>query len=159
MPDNVGKDDVVTGLFSHVQGRQGDRRTGTLSSSASPEARPRPARCWSAMKSAIWPSCNLISVPANATALYLAKESCPRPGETVHAIGNPEARPARLWVHTSGDVRQVYHKNWNSGPPGNPNQFSLSAMVVETQVPANPGDSGGPLVNTYGGPDRRDPGF
>lgn len=86
-------------------------------------------------------------LPAGAKVVTLSKTSA-EPGEMVHAIGNTGASGS-LFSHTSGSVRNVYQKNWTSGPMGQP-VYNLSAKVVETQVPANPGDSGGPVLNEYG---------
>jgi pSer/pThr/pTyr-binding forkhead associated (FHA) protein len=78
-----------------------------------------------------------------AQAIVLAAESV-LPGQQVHSIGNPGNSDA-FWVHTSGTVRQVYHKKWKSGTTLM--LMNHEAQVVETQSPVNPGDSGGPLVN------------
>jgi S1-C subfamily serine protease len=86
-------------------------------------------------------------LPPGTPAVHLAKNS-PNPGESVHAIGNPGASDS-LWVYTSGSVRNVYQKSWQSGPQGGPPSLNIFARVVETTVPANPGDSGGPLLNEY----------
>src|SRR5207249_11462107 len=71
----------------------------------------------------------------------------PGPGQRVHSIGNPGSSDG-LWLYTSGTVRQVYHKKWQSR--GSQRIYSFEAEVVETQSPTNPGDSGGPLVNDQG---------
>ncbi len=88
----------------------------------------------------------LATLPAGVRALPLAKGS-PSPGQRVHSIGNPGGSGA-LWVYMSGDVRQVYRKQWKAGEPGR--VLELDAQVVETQSPTNKGDSGGPLVNEQG---------
>jgi serine protease Do len=80
-------------------------------------------------------------VPEGAVAVTLAASSA-SPGDTVHSIGNAGSSDAR-WIYTSGSVRAVYHKRFNSGKP-------RDLQVVETQSPINPGDSGGPVVNAEG---------
>jgi hypothetical protein len=80
-------------------------------------------------------------VPEGIPAVRLAAES-PWPGELVHSIGNPGTSHA-LWIYTSGNVRAVYRKKFNSRKP-------REMLVVETQSPINPGDSGGPVVNAQG---------
>jgi HEAT repeat protein/S1-C subfamily serine protease len=82
-------------------------------------------------------------VPDGIEALTLAKTST-SPGNPVHSIGNPGSSGA-LWIYTSGTVRQVYEKEWRTGP-----DTIHHAKVVETQSPTNHGDSGGPLVNSRG---------
>ncbi len=88
----------------------------------------------------------LATLPDGVRVLPLAKAS-PSPGQRVHSIGNP-GKSGALWVYTSGDVRQVYRKQWKAGEPGR--ILELDAHVVETQSPTNKGDSGGPLVNDHG---------
>jgi S1-C subfamily serine protease len=87
-------------------------------------------------------------VPHGAQALSLAKES-PVPGMRLHSIGNPGASDA-LWAYTSGTVRQVYHKTFQTGGRNGEKGFEVDARVVETQSPVNQGDSGGPVVNDRG---------
>ena len=89
---------------------------------------------------------SLDAVPQGVHAMRLARES-PGPGQRVHSIGNPGSSDG-LWLYTSGTVRQVYHKKWQSR--GSQRIYSFEAEVVETQSPTNPGDSGGPLVNDQG---------
>lgn len=91
---------------------------------------------------------HLQRLPLSAKALNLAKGS-PKPGQTVHSIGNPDAVEA-LWVYTNGKVRQVYEKQWVSRDDFGRPKYAHSAKVVETDSPLNPGDSGGPLVNNDG---------
>src|SRR5262249_50271805 len=81
--------------------------------------------------------------PEGVVAVKLAERE-PRPGDSVHSIGNPGASDA-LWVYSAGSVRQVYHKEWRyrTGP-------GRTARVVETQSAINPGDSGGPVFNDAG---------
>src|SRR5438132_4713805 len=82
-------------------------------------------------------------VPDGVEALPVAKSST-TPGVSVHSIGNP-GTSGGLWVYTSGTVRQVYRKHWET-EEGSQHE----ALIVETQSPTNPGDSGGPLVNARG---------
>jgi S1-C subfamily serine protease len=82
-------------------------------------------------------------VPDGVEALPVAKSST-TPGVSVHSIGNP-GTSGGLWVYTSGTVRQVYRKHWET-EEGSQHE----ALIVETQSPTNPGDSGGPLVNDQG---------
>lgn len=85
-------------------------------------------------------------LPAGVQPLPLAPES-PRPGQEVHAVGNPGVSGA-LWVYSPGKVRQVFHDRWSI--PGSLNGsglISYDARKVETSSPVNPGDSGGPLVD------------
>jgi HEAT repeat protein len=79
--------------------------------------------------------------PTQAQVLPLSRRPVNQ-GQLVHSIGNPEGSDA-CWVHTSGTVRQVYHRTWG------PKNREYSAKIVETQSPTNHGDSGGPLVNDH----------
>jgi hypothetical protein len=88
----------------------------------------------------------LDELPAWVQPLPLAANS-PGPGQRIHSIGNPGSSDA-LWVYTSGAVRAVYHKKWQSGTRRQVNEHE--ADIIETQSPTNPGDSGGPLVNDRG---------
>jgi S1-C subfamily serine protease len=88
----------------------------------------------------------LDDLPAWVQPLPLAATS-PGPGQRIHSVGNPGSSDA-LWVYTSGTVRAVYHKKWQSG--NRRETFDHEADVIETQLPTNPGDSGGPLVNDRG---------
>ncbi|HEV3262006.1 MAG TPA: HEAT repeat domain-containing protein [Gemmataceae bacterium] len=90
----------------------------------------------------------LTDVSSDAVALPVAGQSVTT-GETVHSVGNPGASGA-LWVYTSGTVRSVYHKRWQSSGGEGEHVMNCDAQVVETQSPTNPGDSGGPLVNGQG---------
>ncbi len=89
----------------------------------------------------------LAALPEAARALPLAGGS-PRPGQTVHSVGNSGVEPdggalaGALWRYSKGEVRQVYRQNRRGAP--------FQGYVVETQVPSNPGDSGGPVVNDRG---------
>jgi hypothetical protein len=69
----------------------------------------------------------------------------PRPGETLHAIGNSGAFEGALWRYIRGEVRQVSERQLKF-----PGGRTVSARVVETQIPINPGDSGGPVFNGRG---------
>jgi S1-C subfamily serine protease len=87
----------------------------------------------------------LESLPQASLPLRLAKKS-PNPGQTVHSIGNPGGSEA-LWLDTSGTVRQVSRKKWESFGLGG--ALRHAAQIVETQLPTNAGDSGGPMVNEF----------
>lgn len=90
----------------------------------------------------------LKAVPEGAQALSLAAKK-PRPGETVHAIGNSGVSDGVLWRYRRGEVRQVARKTFKCG---NDQGLTLevSALVVEVQSPTSCGDSGGPVVNGKG---------
>ncbi|MEZ6127673.1 MAG: serine protease [Planctomycetaceae bacterium] len=81
-------------------------------------------------------------LPEGVAAIELAEDSVGT-AEQVQSIGNSGSTEA-LWVHTSGDVRALYRKQFRTG--AGEHDF----MVVETQSPINPGDSGGPVVNRQG---------
>jgi S1-C subfamily serine protease len=92
----------------------------------------------------------LARVPEGAREVPLAARG-PRPGETVHALGNSGARDGVLWRYGRGHVRQVYRHRLKGDAEGEEEaEYELNARVVETQVPSNPGDSGGPVVNDRG---------
>jgi S1-C subfamily serine protease len=61
-----------------------------------------------------------------------------RPGEDVHAIGNPGASHG-FWIFSGGQVRQVFD-----------NFEIVHAAVAQTTLPSNCGDSGGPVLNNRG---------
>ncbi|MCM2373292.1 S1 family peptidase [Aporhodopirellula aestuarii] len=84
----------------------------------------------------------LAEVPQRAKAIEMATRSI-LPGEDVDLIGNPGGSDV-LWVYTSGTVRSVYDKKFNS------DHGKHEFKVVETQTPIKPGDSGGPVVNSQG---------
>jgi hypothetical protein len=90
----------------------------------------------------------LQSLPAGVRPLPLARRA-PRPGETVHAIGNSGFADGTLWRYSKGEVRQVYQKK---GKTKNDTglEFEINARVLESQIPSNKGDSGGPIVNERG---------
>lgn len=91
----------------------------------------------------------LASVSNGALELPLAAYS-PRPGETVHAIGNSGVSEGALWRYSIGAVRQVYPARYQSTNPKGDVVGEVNARVVETQLPTNSGDSGGPVVNERG---------
>lgn len=91
----------------------------------------------------------LASVPNGVQELPLAGQS-PRPGETVHAIGNSGVSEGALWRYSIGAVRQVYPARYQSTNPKGDVVGEVNARVVETQLPTNSGDSGGPVVNERG---------
>lgn len=82
-------------------------------------------------------------LPKGVEALKLAAKS-PRPGERLHALGNPGVSGA-LWVYSPGNVRAVYRSKANLGEGQ-----KFDAWVVESSLAVNPGDSGGPEVNDQG---------
>jgi hypothetical protein len=83
---------------------------------------------------------SLERLPKDAAAVPLAKDG-PKPGQSVHAIGNSGISDDALWRYSPGKVRNVYNKRWKAASD------QYAARVVETTLPANPGDSGGPVVN------------
>jgi len=82
-------------------------------------------------------------LPKGVEAIPLAKDG-PKPGQSVHAIGNSGVTDDALWRYSPGKVRNVYSKRWKAASD------QYAASVVETTLPANPGDSGGPVVNDQG---------
>lgn len=88
----------------------------------------------------------LESLPRSALALPLAARGA-RPGDDLYSIGNRRDSDA-LWVHASGNVRQVFRSEegyyWRSLP------LARKAMLLAAQSPINEGDSGGPIVNDRG---------
>jgi HEAT repeat protein/S1-C subfamily serine protease/DNA-directed RNA polymerase subunit RPC12/RpoP len=90
----------------------------------------------------------LDKVPEGFEAITLGKKGV-QVGQKVYSVGSPGGSDG-LWLLTTGDVRQVYHKKWKaSGGEGTP-VLDLEADIVETSSPTNPGDSGGPLMNEQG---------
>jgi S1-C subfamily serine protease len=87
----------------------------------------------------------LDSVPEVAHEIRLAMRS-PKPGETLHALGNSGAQLGALWRYSKGEVRQIYMRKFSCGNP----PFEVNARIVETQIPINSGDSGGPVINAAG---------
>ena len=85
----------------------------------------------------------LEKLPITARALKFSVKS-PRPGETIHSIGNSGYNNGILWRYTQSQVRIVapYRIKIDAG--------MINAVVIETQGPINQGDSGGPLVNDRG---------
>src|SRR5262249_51859272 len=51
----------------------------------------------------------LPSLPGGVQEIPLAAK-VPKPGETLHAIGNSGAKDGTLWRYSKGEVRQVYAK-------------------------------------------------
>lgn len=90
----------------------------------------------------------LRGLPEGISDIKVAAAS-PKPGETVHAIGNSGLREGILWRYSRGEVRQVYPAKFKSKTKGGP-VLEIEATVVETQAPTNTGDSGGPVVNDKG---------
>ncbi|NND96073.1 MAG: trypsin-like peptidase domain-containing protein [Pirellulaceae bacterium] len=84
----------------------------------------------------------LPKVPDNVKPVPLA-DSSTTPGQRVDLIGNPGGGDV-LWVYTSGTVRSVYDKKFDS------DHGEHDFKVVETQSPIKRGDSGGPVVNSDG---------
>ena len=86
----------------------------------------------------------LDTLPEGIQPLPLAPKS-PRPGETLHSIGNSGYNDGILWRYTRGEVRCVAPVicKLNNGN-------TINATVIETQAPINPGDSGGPVLNERG---------
>jgi S1-C subfamily serine protease len=88
------------------------------------------------------------SLPSGIYDLTLAPRS-PKPGETVHSIGNSGANEGALWRYSKGEVRQVYTTRYKAKDSSG-GTLEIDSRVVETQVPTNVGDSGGPVVNDRG---------
>jgi S1-C subfamily serine protease len=94
----------------------------------------------------------LARVPSGARELKLALRS-PKPGETLHSIGNSDALDGGiLWRYSKGEVRQVYSTRFRAvmGSGNADSVLDVQSWVVESQVPSNPGDSGGPVLNSRG---------
>lgn len=83
-------------------------------------------------------------IPTGIVAATLSQRS-PRPGETLHAVGNSGFSNGVLWRYFRGEVRQVAKQELHF-----PNGQVLKARVVEGQLPSNPGDSGGPVFDGQG---------
>jgi S1-C subfamily serine protease len=90
----------------------------------------------------------LRQMPVGVRPVMLA-ESSPRPGDTLHAIGNSGFPQPALWRYLKGEVRQVYFARYQTEVTGG-TDIEVQARVVETQMPSNPGDSGGPVLNDRG---------
>jgi serine protease Do len=92
----------------------------------------------------------LPSLPDGLHEMPMAARS-PKPGETLHAVGNSGYANGTLWRYSKGEVRQVCVMKFKSGDPtsGDP-PFEVNARIVETQIPVNRGDSGGPVMNQRG---------
>ena len=87
----------------------------------------------------------LSRLPQGAKEMPLALQS-PKPGETLHAVGNSGIATGALWRYSKGEVRQVFVSKFTCGSP----PFEVNARIVETQIPVNQGDSGGPVINNKG---------
>jgi S1-C subfamily serine protease len=85
----------------------------------------------------------LSSLPAHSSIVPLARQS-PNVGANVYSIGASGAMDGALWRFTTGQVRQVYEKDYATA------SSRITSFVVETTAPINPGDSGGPVVNDRG---------
>lgn len=87
-------------------------------------------------------------LPEGAKEVKLAAAST-RPGQVLHAIGNPGTEPA-MWLYATGKTRSVYKKRMVSGFAATDFRFTLDCRILATTIPVNPGDSGGPVVNDQG---------
>jgi S1-C subfamily serine protease/Tfp pilus assembly protein PilF len=84
----------------------------------------------------------LARLPEGIAELPLAKESA-RPGEALHAIGNPNGHES-LWLYSALNVRQTGTIAFG------PNKNDPPAKVLILQAPGNGNDSGGPIFNSGG---------
>jgi S1-C subfamily serine protease/Tfp pilus assembly protein PilF len=82
------------------------------------------------------------TLPADTAQLRLAAEPA-RPGDPLHAIGNPNGLQA-LWVYSALSVRQFGKFKFTSQADGR------EARVLVLQAPGSGNDSGGPIVNSAG---------
>jgi S1-C subfamily serine protease len=87
-------------------------------------------------------------LPNEVNPVKLA-ESSPGPGATVHSVGSPGTSES-LFVYTPGKVRQVSHRRYLTGGPGDDPPFEVNCTILQTTSPTNPGDSGGPMMNGRG---------
>lgn len=87
-------------------------------------------------------------LPEGVQPFPLAKRSVSA-GATIHVIGNSDVNNGTLWRYSNGFVRGVFPKTIKTGNKI-VKEFTLSARIVESQLPGNPGDSGGPVVNDQG---------
>ena len=83
-------------------------------------------------------------IPAGFSPATLSSKRA-RPGEDVHAIGNPGASNG-FWIFSGGQVRQIFD-NFEIHYPGGQ---VVDAAVAQTTLPSNCGDSGGPVLNNRG---------
>lgn len=88
-------------------------------------------------------------LPANAYAVPLSGQRV-RPGQRVHAIGNPGASNGGMWLYTEGKVRQAFFGELRARSLRDGDDQVIRAYLIETTNPTNEGDSGGPLVNDQG---------
>lgn len=88
-------------------------------------------------------------LPRSAQALVLCSQKV-RPGQRVHAVGNPGASSGGMWLYTEGKVRQAFFGELRSITRGQGTELVVQANLVETTNPTNEGDSGGPLANDKG---------
>ena len=82
------------------------------------------------------------TLPPDSAALKLAGESA-RPGDSLHAIGNPNG-PDALWLYSALTVRQTGTVTLS------PHKDDGPARVLVLQGPASGNDSGGPIVDEGG---------
>ena len=88
-------------------------------------------------------------LPRSAQALILSNQRV-RPGQRVHAVGNPGASSGGMWLYTEGKVRQTFFGELRTVTRGQGELLVVRANLVETTNPTNEGDSGGPLANDQG---------
>jgi S1-C subfamily serine protease len=87
-------------------------------------------------------------LPESAREVKLASVSA-RPGQVLHAIGNPGAEPA-MWLYATGKTRSVFRKKMMTGQDATNFKFLIDSRLLVSSIPVNPGDSGGPVVNDSG---------
>ncbi len=87
----------------------------------------------------------LDKLPADATAIRLAKESVSIEQE-IHCIGgSPKGNEQGMWISSHGKVRQVYEFKWHYD-----DGFPREATIIASDMGTNEGDSGGPIFNNGG---------
>jgi S1-C subfamily serine protease len=84
----------------------------------------------------------LESIPSGVKQISLADRS-PKPGQTLHTIGNSGGDIGLLWRYIPGKVRQVGVTTRTTGR-------CVGVRLVENTSSWNPGDSGGPVVDDRG---------
>jgi serine protease Do len=89
------------------------------------------------------------SFPRGIIEIRYAQHS-PKPGETLHAVGNSSVELGMLWRYSKGEVRQVWHRKFKSFAQDKKTSVEIDAKMVETQMPINGGDSGGAVLNDRG---------